>query len=187
VTIKGSIGVVVEVGGKAHPGYYWLAYDHRNILPACPQCNTGGKMCHFPVAGSHATLPPSGIGDLDKLDAHEQPLLLHPYRDDPSKHIRFGEFGVIAAVDGDPRGEASIETYNLRRGDLMDERREAQELARFKFLRLFDSAPTAIFGDPPARGARRSARSRRPSPRPSGGRGRAGSRRSGKDSGAPSR
>ena len=22
-----------------HPGYFWLAYDHRNLLPACSACN----------------------------------------------------------------------------------------------------------------------------------------------------
>jgi hypothetical protein len=32
-------------GGKAremkHPGYFWLAYNWRNLLPACKRCNSG--------------------------------------------------------------------------------------------------------------------------------------------------
>ena len=43
-------GVIEEDGSKAkyldkkgverdHPGYYWLAYDWRNLLPSCQLCN----------------------------------------------------------------------------------------------------------------------------------------------------
>jgi hypothetical protein len=26
-----------------HPGYFWLAYDWRNLMPACADCNSGGE------------------------------------------------------------------------------------------------------------------------------------------------
>ena len=47
-----------------HPGYYWLVYNWKNLLPACTHCNQyriarprwresintrGGKSTHFPV------------------------------------------------------------------------------------------------------------------------------------------
>ena len=33
--------VLIKLGNKEvpHPGYYWLAYDWRNLLPACARCN----------------------------------------------------------------------------------------------------------------------------------------------------
>src|SRR5215213_1418661 len=31
---------IVMVNGEPHPGYYWLAYDWRNLFPACQRCNS---------------------------------------------------------------------------------------------------------------------------------------------------
>src|SRR5215472_5170548 len=39
--VTGEDRKAVEYGGAPHPGYYWLAYDWRNLLPACGQCNSG--------------------------------------------------------------------------------------------------------------------------------------------------
>ena len=37
-----------------HPGYFWLAYDWWNLVPACSACNSGaGKVDQFPVRSSH--------------------------------------------------------------------------------------------------------------------------------------
>jgi hypothetical protein len=65
---------------KAHPGYYWLAYDWRNLLPACWLCNSvstqktagkrTGKGNYFPVQRFRAINP----GD----EAKEEPLLINP-------------------------------------------------------------------------------------------------------------
>jgi len=67
-----------------HPGYYWLAYEWHNLLPACKYCNqltklkysTVGKKNRFPIRGNYAMHP----GE----ERSEQPLLLHPVFDDPS-------------------------------------------------------------------------------------------------------
>ncbi|MGO9960370.1 MAG: HNH endonuclease, partial [Solirubrobacteraceae bacterium] len=42
-----------------HGGYYWLAFEASNLLPACPACNSAhGKGDRFPVvAGTRATSP----------------------------------------------------------------------------------------------------------------------------------
>jgi hypothetical protein len=133
----------VEYGGKAHPGYYWLAYDWRNLLPACGQCNSGsGKMNQFPIktGNSHVTSHKIARSPL-ALDALEVPSLLHPYYHQPEKHLRFGEDGTIAAApeDTDNMGESSICTYNLWRGDLATTRKEYQEKAWGEFQKAFSN------------------------------------------------
>ena len=132
--------VTVQVGGKDHPGYYWLAYDWRNLLPACSQCNTGGKMNHFPIARTHVTVHDAGRNDPDDLDAIEEPLLLNPYKDQPHEHILFGDRGFVTAVDGKPKGQSSIEIYKLKRGPLIQERQARQELVWIKVLDAMKAA-----------------------------------------------
>ena len=38
-----TVYVVVDGQHRAHPGYYWLAYDWKNLLPACIRCNQLSK------------------------------------------------------------------------------------------------------------------------------------------------
>ncbi|MEM9215926.1 MAG: hypothetical protein AAGD25_16475 [Cyanobacteria bacterium P01_F01_bin.150] len=83
--------VVLNSDGKAksHPGYYWLAYNWQNLIPACIKCNRKtkngnfGKHTRFPVVGIHAQEP----GD----EIHEEPLLINPASgkasDDPEHHL----------------------------------------------------------------------------------------------------
>ena len=53
VQITGPDGVA-----RPHPGYFWLALDWHNLLPACGGCNSRkGKLNQFPVAKSHSWLP----------------------------------------------------------------------------------------------------------------------------------
>src|SRR6185369_8973548 len=111
--------VTVQVAGKDHPGYYWLVYDWRNLFPACSQCNTGGKMNHFPVARTHVTAHDADRNDPDDLDAIEEPLLLNPYKDQPHEYLLFGDHGILTAVDGKLKGQNSIEIYRLKRGPLV--------------------------------------------------------------------
>jgi hypothetical protein len=131
------------VRGKKHPGYSWLAYDWQNLLPACNQCNTAGKMNHFPIAGKYTTRPSRGKTTPTELDATEKPLLLHPYIHDPQKHLRFGENGVVAAIDDNLQGKVSIEIYKLKRGALVAARQEKQELAWLKVKNALDTDPSS--------------------------------------------
>lgn len=67
----------------AHPGYYWLAFDWRNLRLSCHRANrprinpegvgTGGKGGHFPLINpvARAYTPAEGIGQ-------EGPALLDP-------------------------------------------------------------------------------------------------------------
>jgi hypothetical protein len=125
VTVKDDQGArrAVAAADKEHPGYYWLAYDWRNLLPACQRCNNA-KVDQFPVSAAHVHSAGPEPADLDR---DEQPLLINPYFEDPSSYLFFGEFGVISAVNRNPRGLATIDILNLERKDLTDDRWRAQE------------------------------------------------------------
>lgn len=133
ILVNGKVQTV-QIDGRDHPGYYWLAYEWRNLFPACSQCNTAGKMNHFPVAKTHVIRHDPAREDPDALDSLEEPLLLNPYKDRPQKHIRFGEMGIVTAIDDNPRGKQSIDTYRLMRGALVSARQKAQELVWIKYL-----------------------------------------------------
>jgi hypothetical protein len=117
-----------------HPGYYWLAYEPENYLPACQLCNRGGKGTHFPVSGQRAYRPTDSL-------AAELPDLLNP-EDDVGKHLKFHPSTSAAAKAGrveprdpkDPRAMASIEFYKLNRPRLLEFRLKEQEqaLQRYK-------------------------------------------------------
>ncbi len=130
VTVKGQ---TVE----GHRGYYWLAYHWKNLIPACQRCNSDlGKLTQFPVAKKHIQRHEKGRADPDALDALEEPLLLHPYRDDPRKHLQFGLRGIIAPRDGSVRGKETVEICSLYRDDLRSERQREQEAGWLRFLSL---------------------------------------------------
>ena len=96
-------------GERDHLGYFWLAYDYDNLLPACADCNRFrlhlggagvGKADRFPVAGFRAFLP----GD----EARETALLIDPTKEDPNNHFQFFEGGTMRALT-----EAGYETIEL--------------------------------------------------------------------------
>jgi uncharacterized protein YoaH (UPF0181 family) len=118
----------VTIGATPHPGYAWLAYEWQNIVPACSKCNTY-KGNQFPVAKVHAARPALGCRTTTELNAHEEPLLLHPYFDDPGEHLVVGERGVIAAKGKSPRGQATIDVCRLDREPLTNARAREQQHA----------------------------------------------------------
>lgn len=125
----------ITVGAAKHPGYTWLAYDWQNLVPACSKCNTY-KANQFPVANAHCVRPAVGCETTTELNAYEQPLLLHPYFDDPGEHLEVGEQGVIAAKS--PRGQATIEVCRLNRDPLKDARAREQRSAWREVKELMD-------------------------------------------------
>lgn len=137
VTVKGEDGIkraVQRAENARHPGYYWLAYDWRNLLPACFLCNNA-KSDQFPVGTSHVhDAAPAAVD----LDASEAPLLIYPYRDEPDKYLVFGKLGIVAARDGDPRGQKTIEVFNLNRDDLIDARQQRQGEVKLALARAIE-------------------------------------------------
>jgi len=115
-----------------HQGYFWLAYDWRNLLPACALCNRPnrprvgprfGKWDQFPVRSFRAIKP----GD----EAKEKPLLLHPIFDEPAKHFVLDESGIIGGRTDE--GRECIRVFGLNRDPLPDERRKCVETVQNKF------------------------------------------------------
>lgn len=139
-----------------HPGYFWLAFNWSNLIPSCNNCNTArGKRDQFPVRKTcvavkrlsadeeKALMNPvvksavrDGVYYLQPkfLDVLEEPLLLHPYFDDPREHLIFGEDGGVTAREDEAgniseKGDQSIKVYDLDAERLRIARQETQETA----------------------------------------------------------
>lgn len=125
---------------KPHPGYYWLAYEWRNLLFSCIDCNrpskqkTGGvlvgKWDRFPVRTHHA-VNPEGIDD-------EEPLLINPLLEDPSEHLKIDRKGI--AIPMTERGETCIKVFGLNlREALVEDRRKTYTRVRDQVMQLANS------------------------------------------------
>jgi uncharacterized protein (TIGR02646 family) len=152
-------GSVQSATGAALPGYWWLAATWDNLLPSCIDCNrrrsqtdmTGtravsGKGERFPLADERRRA--RGPGE----EAHEQPLLLHPYRDDPGEHLEFMAEGVVRpALDArgadSRKGDATIDVVGLNRRGLVEHRR-AQLLRVLAQLESVRRAERRLARDP---------------------------------------
>lgn len=143
VTVQGKR---VEEQGEQHPGYAWLAYDPHNLVPACERCNLA-KGDTFPVAKSHQLRPTSGCTTSEELQQVEDPLLLHPYFDEPREHLEFHDDGSVTPRLGSAKGKATIEVMKLDHADLCDDRREAQHHAWVQIERDCEraTAPSSAF------------------------------------------
>lgn len=111
-------------GEVPHPGYYWLAYKHFNLLPSCVDCNRPssgnsgglriGKWNQFPVVGLNAFQP----GD----EVNEEPLIINPVTDEPDNHLEIDELGILHSKDN--KGQKTIDIFGLNlRESLVDERK----------------------------------------------------------------
>jgi hypothetical protein len=144
-----------------HPGYFWLAYSWRNLLPACSMCNSyDGKKNQFPVSNGyvfrrkltdaqlsqlrcpHEAISSGVEADLyylgaEDLDALEGPLLLHPYVDENPAldHLEFGKCGRVNHRS--TKGEFSIKVFNLNREALLKERESVEFRQRIALLASF--------------------------------------------------
>lgn len=106
------------------PGYYWLAYDWRNLLLSCAECNRRYKKTYFPLADPTKQAR-SHHDDL----ARERPLFVDPVGQNPRDHIRFVEDLPTGITE---EGRVTIEGIGLRRNQgLQDE--------RLDWLRLVDA------------------------------------------------
>jgi uncharacterized protein (TIGR02646 family) len=108
------------------PGYYWLAYDWRNLLFCCQICNQRNKGHHFPLADA-ACRARSHLDDIK----NEQPLFIHPAEEDPNEFLEFNQ-EYLRAIDGNPRGKVTIDTLGLNRELIAERRRDV--LAELRLL-----------------------------------------------------
>jgi hypothetical protein len=112
-----------------HPGYYWLAYDHTNLLPSCQACNrramdaasgmNTGKSDLFPTLDGRWASRPEEVVD-------ERPALLNPWlpQDDPADHLRFdAATGLMFGIT--ERGQITVNVLGLNRDGLPEARLDA--------------------------------------------------------------
>jgi uncharacterized protein (TIGR02646 family) len=101
-----------EQSDKLHyPGYYWLAYDWRNLFLSCQFCNQKFKKNLFPLLDNaqRATSYKTNI-------SQESPLLIHPEDDVPEKLIgfRLSEADSIAyPIAGNAKAEMTIKFFGF--------------------------------------------------------------------------
>lgn len=156
-----------------HPGYFWLAYDSDNLMPACQSCNSSSatgqtaKKEKFP-AKRHCVLvrlndtQASGMDPKPwpskrwkgyyylrpkELDRFEERLLVQPMIDTPREHLRFLKGGSVTAFKGSLSGEKTVEVLVLNRDALVKKRKEEQERAWSKVAAVWgdDSDEDTLF------------------------------------------
>jgi len=140
-----TIEVKTKDGNTAqHPGYYWLAYEWRNLLFSCIDCNRPsiaktqgrriGKWDQFPVRDFRA----NGIGE----ELHERPILLNPIEDNPADHLEVDDTGVMIAKSD--RGQACIDIFGLNaREALLGARRKCIEDTKSRIFFLLSAVLSA--------------------------------------------
>ncbi len=126
VTDENDDPVIVDYGDGSvdHVGYFWLAYDWRNLLPSCQKCNQAsdidgekiGKHNRFPVRGVHACYD-------DELHL-EDPLLLNPTFDNPEEHIRVNlKDGALEPIENSEKGSMTLKVLGLNVRERLMQRR----------------------------------------------------------------
>jgi hypothetical protein len=136
-----------------HLGYFWLAYEWYNLVPACEGCVKrrddrnlplgGAPEGPFPVVGKRVPRLPDDPKPSDdpvefwrRLHEAEEPLSLDPYsRYEFLEDLIFFESGHVKG--GTDRGRETIRRFDLNRPKLRDARIEAwqQALRRIKLAR----------------------------------------------------
>jgi hypothetical protein len=145
---------VVDRDGEAHRGYFWAAYDWKNILPACKECNVGstavpGKRGAFPIGGRRV-FSSDEAATFEELNDIERPLILHPLYDDPQDHIDFDEYGqpIVMGQSGSIKAMPTISTLGLDRPALNTKREELHDEMK---KRVLEAMGTQMLGGPSAR------------------------------------
>lgn len=122
----------------AHPGYFWLAYEWENLILSCNNCNGPhpsmkdgveeshpGKWNEFKIRGRRVSEPSDDPAKWQEDLKAEEPLLLHPYFDNPPEHLYFNEDGTVHHLTD--KGEETIEVCELNRMKLVEARKRARE------------------------------------------------------------
>jgi uncharacterized protein (TIGR02646 family) len=75
----------VTEADTTHKGYWWLAYEWKNLFFSCRYCNQQHKKNHFPVTGTHASSPNDPL-------QNEGALLIDPTDQAPETLIGYDWF-----------------------------------------------------------------------------------------------
>ncbi len=106
-TLKGQLN---------RPGYYWLAYEWKNLFFSCQIRNQRYKKNFFPIE-NEALRAKNHAFDV----VLEVPDIIHPALDDPAKHLKFNKHVLTHKT---LKGYNSIRGYGLKRQKLNDARKQ---------------------------------------------------------------
>jgi hypothetical protein len=166
--------VIQDPEGKEtkHPGYFWLAYDVDNLMPACDACNSssetglGAKSDRFPVSLQHmflkklsdeqaASMEPapwksgrwSGYYYLrpKALDSEEDRGVINPLFDEPALHVRFIKLGQIDKSKLTDIGRFTVDVLKLDRKQLETDRWTLQNKTYIQVLALMDDVDAETY------------------------------------------
>jgi uncharacterized protein (TIGR02646 family) len=120
---------VLRADGSPHPGYWWLAFQWGNLLPACRDCNNApNKGMRFPVEGPRSEGPPHD----------DTPLLINPLLEDPEPYLRWNP-STGKVIGRGAKGKKTVEVLRFtERTDLQDLRQQQREHARTMVRRFYD-------------------------------------------------
>lgn len=107
--------------GNDRPGYWWLAYEFRNLYFCCKNCNTP-KGTFFPLASGSQPLSAREL----PWQTTEAALLLDPGVDDPELHIEWRWMGRrrgYVPVGRTDRGKQTIRATKLDQRDTLSQLR----------------------------------------------------------------
>ncbi|HWM54003.1 MAG TPA: AAA family ATPase [Solirubrobacterales bacterium] len=133
---------VASDGKTSRRHYWWLAFAWPNLYPACAACRKA-QGAKFPTGRRRVR-----VGTVEELFAREEPLLLDPCIDDPEHFLVYLDSGEV--VSRNPRGKATIETFDLNRPELIDERGALIEVVQMRvreIAQILEAARFAEFAD----------------------------------------
>jgi hypothetical protein len=151
-TKTGVVTITFDGRQVAHPGYWWLAYQWRNLLPCCIDCNrrrhhqegvSAGKADYFEIRGVRAN------GPRDNLHA-ENPLLLDPTSDDfeLALHLQCNADGTLKPLSEEAAYSCELLGLNLRE-TLVSERSKAYVQAKAALVTFMSLVATAAVSPAP--------------------------------------
>lgn len=94
-------------------GYWWLAYEWKNLLYSCATCNSKYKKNFFPLQQPHKTNPTKASVK------NEVPLLINPTTENPRTYIVFNR-NKILPKNQNIKGVTTIKVLGLNRRELKD-------------------------------------------------------------------
>ena len=107
-----------------YPAYYWLAYKWENLYLSCSSCNSRHKKNLFPLQD-----PSKRATNHSQRISKESPMFIDCGKENPEDFIGFrAEYAY--AIDGNLRGQITIDYLDLNSDDLTESRRQRLNILR---------------------------------------------------------